>query len=115
MNENTIKTIIDIAEDLGWTVSHDKENNTWGFSIYTPEGMDGDMTIDGGSLEELKHSLYEYWTDYDVSQETYYWLDSSGHGTNGAPYDMKDVYEDIEWFSDKIKELGGKINEIEEE
>lgn len=24
------------------------------------------------------------------------WLDNEGHGTNGTPYDMKDVYEDME-------------------
>ena len=37
--------------------------------------------------------------------ETYLWLDSDGHGKNGAPYDMKDLYEDMEACREIIYEL----------
>ena len=33
------------------------------------------------------------------------WLDEFGHGKNGAPYDMKDVYEDFEWVKNRILTL----------
>ena len=45
---------------------------------------------------------------FDVSEEAYLWLDNSGHGKNGAPYDMKDVYEDIE----EAKEEFGKLADL---
>ena len=43
--------------------------------------------------------------NYDCSYEAYLWLDNTGHGTNGAPYDMKDVYEDMEACEKMIFEL----------
>ena len=44
----------------------------------------------------LRDEIITYYENFDVSEEAYYWLDDSGHGKNGAPYDMKDVYEDME-------------------
>lgn len=49
-----------------------------------------------GTVEEFIDRIYDYYNDYDVSEAAYLWLDDSGHGKNGAPYDMKDVYEDME-------------------
>lgn len=40
------------------------------------------------------------------------WLDSDGHGINGAPYDMKDVYEDMEACQNMILELYIRIKQI---
>lgn len=57
------------------------------FSFYTENGE---------TLEELRDNILNRYENFDVSQEAYYWLDDSGHGINGAPYDMKDVYEDME-------------------
>ena len=34
-----------------------------------------------------------------------FWLDSEGHGKNGAPYEMKAVLEDMEWLENKLFEL----------
>ena len=46
-----------------------------------------------------------YYNDFDVSYEAYLWLDNTGHGTNGAPHDMKAVYEDMEECEGFIYEL----------
>lgn len=43
--------------------------------------------------------------NFDVSEHAVIWLDESGHGVNGAPYDMKDVYEDFEWVKNRILTL----------
>lgn len=43
--------------------------------------------------------------NFDVSEETYTCLDHSGHGINGAPYDMRDVYNDMEECQDEIEKL----------
>ena len=42
--------------------------------------------------------------DYDVSYETYLWLDNTGHGKNGAPYELEDVLEDIKACEQYIKD-----------
>ena len=47
----------------------------------------------------------EYYSDFDVSRETYLWLDDTGHGKNGAPYDMIEVYHDMEECEELIQEL----------
>ena len=33
------------------------------------------------------------------------WLDIDGHGKNGAPYDMRDVYDDMEAVNDMLWDL----------
>lgn len=40
-----------------------------------------------------------------MSYETYIWLDDTGHGRNGAPYDMIDVYNDMLWWRNSLEEL----------
>lgn len=56
--------------------------------------------------------LREFVESYDISYETSLWLDNTGHGKNGAPYDMMDIYEDMKWWRDNISDL---VNELEKE
>ena len=50
-------------------------------------------------------NLRDYINDFDVSYEAYLWLDDTGHGRNGAPYEMIDVYEDMEECLHNMEEL----------
>lgn len=64
---------------------------------FSSAGQDFSFSVEiGNTLEELQDEIARYYESFDVSEEAYYWLDDSGHGKNGAPYDMKDVYEDME-------------------
>ena len=54
-------------------------------------------------------NIRSYAKDFDMSYETYLWLDSNGHGKNNAPYDMKDVYEDMEWWRDSLEYLANTL------
>lgn len=81
------------------------------FQNCSPAGQDFSFDIwtdDDGS--SLAHDIFEY----DISSEAYLWLDSDGHGKNGAPYDMKDVYEDMEGCAEMVKELCLYVNAIKE-
>ena len=99
-----IKAIIKKAESLGWNI--DISDNEITFNQYSPEGQDFSFSIDKtDDIEELVNSIYERYDNYDVSSEAYLWLDSDGHGMNGAPYDMKDLYEDMEACKDMINDL----------
>lgn len=65
----------------------------------------------GNSLTDLAHNIYEYWNSFDVSYETLQKIGKDGHGINGAPYDLKEVYEEVEWTKERIENLYGVINE----
>ena len=59
--------------------------------------------------------MEEYYEGFDVDSETYLWLDDNGHGTNGAPYRMRDVLEDMEAAERGIENLLDAIKEMDEE
>jgi len=109
--DKEIKKIIKKAEELDWVIT-DEGNNQYLFSKYSPAGQDFNITVEGRNAEELIHDIYERYDNFDVSYETYLWLDSTGHGTNGAPYDMRDLYEDMESCQDMILELYNKLIEL---
>lgn len=114
MKKNTIKKIEKIADELGWMCCGSSDYDDWRFSIGSPEGRDCNIELNADDLDTLKESLQDYVDGYDVSYESYLWLDNTGHGTNGAPYDMRDCYNDMEWFRDKARELADKIKEVSE-
>lgn len=82
------------------------------FQKYSPCGQDYFMEIKtlnnaDKCVDEIKNVL----DNFDVSYETYLWLDESGHGKNGAPYDMRDLYEDMEAVEEMISKLYAAVSE----
>jgi len=94
----------------GWHIS-DCSDNTFYFSKYSPAGQDFGFEVEGDDVEEIADEIYKYYDDFDPSYEAYLWLDETGHGRNGAPYNMKDLYEDMEACQDMILELHDIIEE----
>ena len=107
--ENNLTRLIDIAEQLGWKVTRD--GSDYELEKYSPAGHDFIVTLDSASegsaspAASLIDSLEEEIDTFDPSEEAALWLDTDGHGRNGAPYDMKDCYQDMECCLDMIKEL----------
>jgi hypothetical protein len=91
-----------VAQRLGWKV--DVNNDEYTFSKFSPAGQDFNFTV-SGSAEEVVREIKERVDDFDVSAEAYIWLDESGHGANGAPYDMRDLYNDMEACREMMREL----------
>lgn len=86
----------EIAKDEGFDVSKNS------IHIWTPAGQDYFLEFDEEDrVETLKREI-DY---FDISEEAYIWLDSDGHGRDGAPYDMRDVYNDFEWLYNKLNSL----------
>ena len=110
MKKNELKKIENVAESLDWNITED--NGDFELEKYSPAGQDFNTSISADDLQEFSEKLYERYNDYDVSAETYLWLDNTGHGTNGAPYDMKDLYEDMEACQEMIRELAVEIQKI---
>lgn len=107
------KKLIKKIKDIGFSVK--EYDDEFYFSKYSPAGQDFGFAIDKTEIEtidELARAVYNYYESYDCSEEAYLWLDNTGHGKNGAPYDMKDVYEDMEACEQYILDL---YNLLEEE
>ena len=86
--------LLDKIKANGWCIS-DCGNGSFYFGKYSPAGQDFGFEVEGEDLDELADNIERFYDDYDVSYEAYLWLDEWGHGRNGAPYDMRDVYEDM--------------------
>ena len=84
-----------------------EDNICFDFGKYSPAGQDFHVSaeLEDMEIDTLMDNLNSRYADFDCSEETYLWLDSTGHGTNGAPYDMKDLYEDMEACQEMIMEL----------
>ena len=110
MTKNKIEKI---AEELGWTVTWYKNIRTKSvmFSQYSPAGQDFYVELEYENLGEIEDRLREYYDSYDPSYEAYLWLDESGHGKNGAPYEMVDVYNDMKACEEMIDKLACAIEE----
>lgn len=93
--------IKEIAENQGFAVDivdNGDGDYTFVFEKYSPAGQDFyfEADIEENNIQYLLDNIYDFYKNYDCSEEAYLWLDETGHGTNGAPYDMKEVYEDME-------------------
>ena len=110
--KKSIEKLLDRIRENDWIVTVD--GNYINIGKYSPAGQDFSFDIDVTDFEEenditaahlFVEAIHEEYDKYDVSSEAYIWLDDTGHGKSGAPYDMKDVYEDMEACKDMLLEL----------
>lgn len=100
------KELMEAIENAEWAMTEDERYYT--FEIFSPAGQDFIFDIDKNeaiNLETLSSEIYAYYNSFDVDEATYLWLDETGHGRNGAPYNMEDVLEDMKWCENKTYEL----------
>lgn len=104
MNEK-LNFVLGKIQECGFSVEQETESVYW-ISRFTPKFQDCGASIDTeGDAENFISNIREYAWLFDVSYETYIWLDDTGHGRNGAPYDMIDVYNDMLWWRNSLEEL----------
>ena len=115
--DKKFEKIYEIAEREGWKVDYsytdEKETDIiFSFEKYSPAGRDFVFEVCVPNDEDeyviydsVADAIYTYFEGFDVSYETYIWLDEEGHGKNGAPYDMSDVYKDTESCEKMIDDL----------
>ena len=115
--DKKFEKIYEIAERNGWQadcyyVGEQGTEVTFSFEKYSPAGQDFYFEVSVPNEEDedifydnVADAIYEYLEGFDVSYETYIWLDETGHGRNGAPYDMKELYEDMEACEDMTHDL----------
>lgn len=101
---NETEKLLSKVKEAGWTVETEDEHS-YRFGKFSPAGQDFSIVVEGEDADELTKSIYERYENFDVSEETYLWLDDTGHGKNGAPYHMKDLLEDMEACEQMILDL----------
>lgn len=99
-----MKNMLNKIEELGWSVYGDIETG-FEFGKFSDMGQDFHISLFAENEKDLTVSIYDYYNNFDVSEEACIWLDDTGHGVNGAPYDMIDVYKDMEQCKEMILEL----------
>lgn len=98
-----------IGRSQGWTITNDDDYIH--FQSYTNGGQDCNFDIElFASAGEFIEELWDYYENFDVSAQAYMWLDGDGHGRNGAPYEMIDVYNDMKEYRHNIFELWSRLN-----
>ena len=90
--------ITEIAEILGWSVDFSEPQNgktDVNFAKYTSCGQDFNFSVEleDDDMEAFIDNIHE---NFDVDEEAYIWIDSDGHGKNGAPYHIADIVKDME-------------------
>lgn len=110
MKKSEINKLTKVAEDEDWSVSI--SGNEFEFSKYSPAGQEFNISLTANTLRELADELSDRCDDFDCSEEAYAWLDDTGHGANGAPYDMKDVYEDMEACEGMLLDFMAAVHKI---
>lgn len=110
------------VSELGWNVEEECGELT--FSRISLFGQDFEFSIEGSfddldvdiesHINKLIDLIHEYYENFDVSYEAYLLLDQTGHGKNGAPYRMIDVYKDMEWCEEQIDLLCDELYKIQQ-
>lgn len=107
----TLDAIVEVAEETGWTVNIKEQssgNIELTFYQYSPAGQDFSfyITLDkDDNIHDCAHAVHEYYEAYEPEAEAMLWLDSDGHGKNGAPYHMRDLLEDMEACETMLEDL----------
>lgn len=104
MKQEIYKWLVETIKDLGWSVYEDGQGIEMG--RYSPAGQDFSFYISTEeSFGDFCCDMINYIDEYDPSYEASLWIGPDGHGKNGAPYDMKDLYEDMEACEANMREL----------
>lgn len=115
--EKIIKAVTRYAEINGWSVQTEKEPRltTFEFGRLSPAGQDFSCSavMVEDDLYSLVRDVADYYDSFDTDREAYLWLDSSGHGKNGAPYHMRDVLDDMEAVYDMLEHFLNVLQDLE--
>ena len=88
----TMEQLLNKIRELGWSIEEYEENYELG--IYSPADQDFSMIVEkADNIKYFIGNIYKVYSDFDVSYETYLWLDE------------KEFYEDMKWCEDAIYDL----------
>ena len=111
MNKD-VKRLLDKAEELGWNVKVYEDSISFGMFSSAGQDFSFEIPLSDNTTDIIK-AIYNYYENYDASEEVCLWLDETGHGTNGAPSDLGDLYEDMKECESNVYSLYNELSELE--
>lgn len=115
IKKTPVDKIAETLENNGFRTTFDEGQNILTIHRYSPAGQDFSFDVQLNSeddIQDVAGKIREYHEAYDPSYEASLWLDETGHGRNGAPYDMKDLYEDMVACKEYIHEAARLVDDI---
>ena len=113
--EKTQEKLEELIKDTEWSASvsqnGDRAETVVEFETASPAGEDfiASLVISGKpTVKEIAGELQDYIDCYDPVAEAMPWVDSEGHGKNGAP-DLKELIEDKEYMKGEMNALLYKL------
>lgn len=98
----TIETIVDVANDLDWSVYIDKDCNEIEFSKYSPAGEDFSFVVSYNN--DIVKSVKEYYEEFDPDEHATMWIEARGK-VSGVPNSIRELIDDAEAIKEMIFEL----------
>lgn len=85
---------------------HNAPDDTLLFSL-TPctRRYDARTEIYASNLTEFIREVKNQYESYDPDEEASLWIGPDGHGTNGAPYHIREILDDMEELEKAYEEL----------
>lgn len=116
MVAKTINELIEIAENLDWSVSDLKECGfvvqegiiELEFGQYSPAGEDFHFAVSGCDVEEIANAISEYSANFDTEEHIEMWIQAKQNGVGGVP-NAKELVEDAEEIQNMLRELSSAI------
>lgn len=104
---------IEKIEEQGYTVHRDEDDGMYCFWKFSSRGQNFSFEVEPGEdLFDLSENVYRYYESYDVSSESALWIDETGHGKDGAPYDIEDLVADMKECEQFILDLYNLLQEM---
>ena len=99
------KKLTTMIENADFSIDYE-DDNIIDFGKYSTAGQDFHFSIDTeNNLDYFLMNILSSYQDFDVSYETSLWIGSDEKKKNGAPYEINDIYEDMEECHGFIIEL----------
>lgn len=99
----TFDKIKEIAENLGWIITEDGEND-YLFSQASPAGEDFAFTTQGATADEIIDDIAEYSTYFSKDEHVAMWMEASRHGLKGVP-SLLELVRDAEAIEQMLQSL----------
>lgn len=114
--------IIDVAEDLGWSVSfgtqtridpvtqEQVEESYAEFERYSPAGEDFGFTVFFDMDEDITREVSSYAEDFDIDEHVEMWVQAKANGGQGIP-SVRELVDDAEDIKEMLCDLAKGLEE----
>lgn len=101
-----------IHSNSDWEVVFSLENSSVTATFVPLFSLTRDYSLeieDVRGFEDLCTKVQESYEGFDPDYETFLWIGPNGHGSNGAPYRIRDILDEQELIESKLSDLSRSL------